>query len=187
MRLRGYSLRTEKSYLFWIRRYIYHIGKRHPAETGTAEVKDFLTELADTRRVAVNTQEVALNALVYLYHKYLGSELGELGFTLASKQRNLPTVLSPGEIGRILACLSGRNHLIVELLYGSGLRVNECLRLRVQDIDLEYQSLFVRDGKDKNMRAVQELLGHNDVSTTQIYTHVAGTHYAGTSSSLDRL
>src|SRR5690554_5163299 len=98
LRLRGYSLRTEKTYLDWIRRYIRFIGRRHPSEAGTAEIRAFLTYLAVDRHVAVNTQKVALNALVFLYEKFLGLEVGELGFTLASKQRHLPTVLAPLEV-----------------------------------------------------------------------------------------
>lgn len=130
MRLRGYSIRTERTYLEWIRRYIYFIGKRHPEEAGPAEVKTFLTFLAMEKNVSVNTQKIALNALVFMYHKVLNRELGDLGFKLASKQRHIPTVLTVNEVSRIIAQLTGRNKLIVELLYGSGLRVTECLRWR---------------------------------------------------------
>lgn len=98
IRLRGYSIRTEKSYLFWIRKFILFHQKQHPAEMGKLEVKTFLTWLAVTRNVAVNTQKVALNALVFLYSKVLQQELGDLGFTLAVKQRHLPVVLTPDEL-----------------------------------------------------------------------------------------
>ncbi len=248
---------------------------------------------------------MALNALVYLYHKHLKQELGDLGFRYASKQRQLPTVLSTVEVSMLLSEMKGRDRLIIEMLYGSGLRISECLALRIQDIDIEHQSVTVRNGKGKkdrqsilsqkcisklsafidcaieiqrkdnligvgpslpnalerkypsafkqvgwmfifpsttvvnhpytgtlcrhhlhhsvirkslakavrkttitkrvtchtfrhsfathllqagrDIRTVQELLGHNDVNTTQVYTHVLGQHYSGTSSPLDML
>jgi site-specific recombinase XerD len=163
MRLRGYSLRTEKTYLLWIKKYIYFINKQHPKDTGKAEVVAFLSMLANERHVAVNTQKVALNALVFMYHKVFNQQLGDLGFTLASKQRSLPTVLSPKEVAGILEQLNGRNRLIIELLYGSGLRVSECLRLRVKDIDLDRKSLTIYDGKGRKDR--QTLLGRSVVKS----------------------
>ncbi|WP_111642989.1 integron integrase [Marinimicrobium alkaliphilum] len=306
MRLRGYSIRTEKTYLFWIKRYILFHGKRHPEEMGANEVKAYLTWLAATENVAINTQKVALNAVVFMYHKVLNIDLGEMDFKLATKQRHLPSVLSKAEVGAILAHLGDRDRLVISLLYGSGLRVSECLRLRIQDIHFDRMAITVRDGKankdrqtllsralveplreavslalelqrkdnERNIgpsmpgvlgkkypnaykspawmflfpssgvcqhpltdepcrhhlhhsvirkalqracaqagvthkrvschtfrhsfathllqsgydiRSVQELLGHNDVKTTQIYTHVLGQQYAGTHSPLDDL
>ena len=152
MRLRGYSIRTEKTYLHWIRRYIFFCKKRYPNEYGSREVKAFLTYLANERNVAVNTQKIALNALAYLYQKFLNVELGDLGFTLATKQKVVPVVLSQSEIGEIISNLNGKNKLIIQLLYGSGLRVSEALRLRVQDIDFERNCLTIRDGKGNKDR-----------------------------------
>lgn len=111
MRRRGYSLRTEKTYLTWIRRYIRFTNLQHPATTGRTEVSAFLTYLAVQQNMSVNTQKLALNALVYLYDKVLNVPLGELGFALAKKVRHLPTVLSPCEVQKVLSHLSGRNHV----------------------------------------------------------------------------
>ena len=161
-RLRGYSFSTEKNYLLWIKRFILYINKEHPQNVGPEEVKSFLSYLANERGVAVNTQKVALNALVFLYQKVLRQELGDLGFTLASKQRSLPAVLAPVEIRRILACLPEPFLTITQLMYGSGLRVSEVLRLRVHDIDTSRLSINVRDGKGRKDR--QTLLAANLVT-----------------------
>ncbi len=152
MRLRGYSIRTEKSYVSWVRRYIHFIGNRHPENAAAPQVKAFLTWLAVDRHVAINTQQVALNALVYLYEKFLKIELGDLGFTLARRPRSLPVVLSPGEVRLVLDNIQREYRLPVALMYGSGLRCSEALRLRVQDVDPKCAALTVRDGKGRKDR-----------------------------------
>jgi len=120
MRLRGYSLATEKTYVLWIKRFIYFTGKQHPAEVEVTWITRYLTYLAVECHVAVNTQKVVLNALVFLFEKFLKREVGDLGFRLASKQRTVPSVLSPAEVSSILAQQYGRNKVIIQLLYGSG-------------------------------------------------------------------
>lgn len=145
-RLRNYSLRTEDTYVYWARQYIYFVDKRHPKDCGPDEVSAFLSHLVDTRHVSVNTQKVALNALVFLYRHVLKAELGNLGFTLARKQRQLPIVLSKQEIVQLISSMTGRDKLIFQLLYGSGLRISECLRLRVKDVDTQRYSVTVHDG-----------------------------------------
>lgn len=125
IRLRGYSLRTEKTYLHWIKRYIYFHRLAHPEQLGAQEVRAFLTWLSNEKHVSINTQKTALNALAFLYHKVLNIDLGDLDFQRAKKHRRLPVVLTPSEVGLILAQLDGRNRLVFSLLYGSGLRITD--------------------------------------------------------------
>jgi integron integrase len=148
LRVKHYSLRTEKSYLDWIKRYILHHGKRHPLEMGAVEVEDFLTHLAVARNVSASTQNQAKSALLFLYKEVLGVDLPWLdNVTQAKTPKRLPVVLTQAEVQAILTRLDGSMWLIVSLLYGSGLRVMECLRLRVKDVDVARREILVREGK----------------------------------------
>ena len=147
MRVKHYSLRIEKSYTHWIRRYIYFHKKRHPQDMGASEVQSFLSHLAVHQQVSASTQNQALNALVFLYKHVLKQELGVVEAIRARRPKRLPVVLSREETQKILSLLSGVNQIIGSLLYGSGLRLTECLRLRIKDIDFEANHMIVRDGK----------------------------------------
>jgi len=148
IRRRYYSRRTEEAYVHWVRRFIYFSGRRHPRELGEAEVTAFLSHLAVERNVAAATQNQALSAVLFLYRRVLELELGWLkDIERASRLPRTPTVLSRAEVEHVLAQLQGTRWLIASLLYGAGLRVLECLRLRVKDVDFSYLQILVRDGK----------------------------------------
>jgi integron integrase len=148
IRARHYSRRTEKAYIHWIKRYIFFHGKRHPTEMGAAEVTSFLTALAVRGRVASSTQNQALNALLFLYREVLELELPWLdGLVRAKRPEHLPVVLTRDETQAVIQALDGVPHLMALLLYGAGLRLLECCRLRVQDLDLATNQITVRDGK----------------------------------------
>lgn len=148
MRRKHYSLRTEASYIHWIKRLIYFHGKRHPRELGEAEITAFLNHLARDRRVAASTQNQALSAILLLYKEVLGRQLAWLDALERPKRPvRLPVVLTETETKALLAQLEGTKWLMASLLYGAGLRLMECLRLRVKDIDFEYRQILVRDGK----------------------------------------
>ncbi|HEX8779100.1 MAG TPA: integron integrase [Rhodanobacter sp.] len=148
LRTRHYSLRTEHVYVGWIRRFILANGKRHPRDMGAAEVEQFLSRLAVQCQVAASTQNQALSALLFLYREVLGVELPWLdSVTRAKRPRRVPTVLSVDEVHRLLAAMEGRSWLIASLFYGTGMRLMECLRLRVKDVDFERGEITVREGK----------------------------------------
>ncbi len=144
IRTRHYSRRTEKTYVAWIRRYILFHGKRHPTEMGAAEITRFLTSLAVDGKVAAATQNQALNALVFFYKEVLGRPFGELGEVLrASKPKRLPEVLTVEQTRRLLEGMFGTPQLIARLLYGTGMRLMEGLRLLVKDVDFDRNVIFV--------------------------------------------
>jgi len=151
-----YSIRTEQSYLSWTRQYIFYHGKWHPEKMAAVEVGEFLSYLANERHVAAATQNQALNALNFLYSKVLNQPLGELhGVVRAKRPKRLPVVLSKQEVSQLLGQLSGQYLLMAKLMYGSGLRLMEVLRLRVKDVDFSMHAIIVRAGKgDKDHIAI---------------------------------
>lgn len=148
LRVKHYSIRTEEAYLGWIRRFILFHGKRHPRDMGAAEVEDFLSHLATVGNVAPSTQNQALAALLFLYREVLRTALPWLHeVTRAKKPSRLPVVMTHAEVHAVLGGMRGTWRLMAGLLYGSGLRLMECVRLRVKDIEFERNELVVRDGK----------------------------------------
>lgn len=154
IRLKHYSYSTEKTYVHWARRYILFHNKRHPAEMGTVEVEAFLIHLAKEGNVSASTQNQALNALLFLYRNVLQKDLAiPIQALRAKPSQHLPTVLSKEETGRILSGMQGLHQLMAKLLYGCGLRLMECMRLRVKDIDFEQSQIIIREGKGEKDRA----------------------------------
>lgn len=153
IRVRHYSRRTEEAYVHWIRRYIVFHGKRHPRELGVQEISAFLTWLATGQRVAASTQNQAFSALLFLYRAVLKMEVGEIErVSRAQVPVRVPVVLTRDEVRRVLDALKGTSWLVAALLYGAGLRLQECLELRVKDVDLESNQLTVRRGKGQKDR-----------------------------------
>lgn len=155
-RARHYSLRTERAYVGWVRRYVLANGKRHPRGLGQAELEAFLTALAVDARVAAGTQNQALSALLFLYRQVLGMDrLPWLeGVVRAKHPARIPVVLSRGEVQRLLAHIDGACWLMAALLYGTGMRLMECVRLRVKDVDFDRGEIVVREGKGGKDRRV---------------------------------
>ena len=148
IRVRHFSRATEKAYVGWIRRFVLFHDKRHPLDLGEPEISQFLTHLAVRERVSASTQNQALAALLFLYREVLGREIAWLDDLVRAKRpKTLPVVLTPAEVDLLLGCLQGTSKLVACLLYGSGLRLLEALRLRIKDVDLSRREIRVRDGK----------------------------------------
>ena len=147
LRVRHYARRTEDAYCHWVKRYIFFHEVRHPREMAEPEINAFLTHLAVKGKVSASTQNQALNALIYLYRHVLGAEIGELDVIRAKRPKRLPVVMTKSEVKSVLDNMDDERWLVASLLYGSGLRLMECLRLRVQEVDFQGSEIIVRNGK----------------------------------------
>lgn len=152
IRSRNMAYKTEQTYCHWIKRFIRFHGMQHPSALSAKEVEQFLSHLAVQRNTSVSTQRTALNAIVFLFREFLEQPLDELSFELARKPRRLPTVFTHDEARAVIGHLQGESHLVARLMYGSGLRINEALRLRVKDVDFGMQQIIVRSGKGNKDR-----------------------------------
>ncbi len=153
LRLKHRSIRTEEAYIYWIKQFILFHKKRHPAELKAAEIRQYLSHLAVEKNVSASTQNLALNSILFLYNQVLKIEIGVIGeLERAQRPKRLPTVFSQKEVLLVLSALKDTPQLVAGLLYGSGMRLLECLRLRVQDIDFDRNQIFVRSGKGEKDR-----------------------------------
>jgi integron integrase len=152
IRQKGLSYSTEKTYLHWIIFYIRFHKMKHPKDLNSSDIDDFLTFMAVERKVSPSTQRTALNALVFLYKKFLNVELEELLFSYAKSSKRIPVVLSHEEAFSIINNISGSCNLMVKIMYGCGLRLMECCRLRIQDIDFSMNQIIVRESKGNKQR-----------------------------------
>ncbi|MEZ0150507.1 MAG: integron integrase [Candidatus Reddybacter sp.] len=148
----GLAYRTEQTYIHWIKRFIHFHDKRHPKDMGVAEIEAFLSNIGIQRHCSISTQRIALNALVYLYKRYMGCDIGNLDYSLATAPKRLPVVYSRDEVAAIMGLLHGAYRLQVGLMYGTGLRSAELLSLRVKDVDFGSNNIFVRGGKGNKDR-----------------------------------
>lgn len=151
IRLKGYSYKTEQTYVKWAERYIRFHGLRHPKDMGAEQVESYLTYLAK-RGISSSTQNQALAALLFMYREVLGVEIGDVSPMRAKKNHNIPTVLTVDEVRAVMCRLRGVYHMIGQLLYGGGLRLMECLRLRVKDVDFVNKTITLRDTKSNRDR-----------------------------------
>ena len=184
LRYHHYALSTEQSYCGWIVRFLeFYEMKRHPKEMGTAEIERFLSHLATHDNVASSTQRQALNAIMFLYREVLHIELGDIGYMRSKRTRRPPTVLTQKEIQQLLLNVEGTHRLMTQLLYGCGLRLRK--RVGCHTMRHSYATHLLENGI--NIRMVQELMGHKDVKTTEIYTHVMDKDIDAVQSPLDAL
>lgn len=168
LRLRHYSLRTQESYSQWIKRFILFHKKRHPNEMGKVEVEAYLTHLAVKRNVSASTQNQALSAILYLYKHVLEQDIEWIENVVRAKRpKFLPTVLSKSEVKCLLDEMNGTYQLIAQLLYGAGLRLMEVMRLRIQDINFEYNQIIIRSGKGNKDRV--SILPNNVVDKLKLH------------------
>ena len=193
IRCKHYSIRTEQAYIDWIKRYIYFHNKQHPRDLDERHISEFLTYLAVKRKVAGSTQNQALCALVFLYREVIKKDLAQFeDLVHAKRPSRLPVVFTRDEIRAILLQLDGVTWIMGQLLYGAGLRVMECVRLRVKDIDLGYKQIMVRNGKGQKDRVtmlpeivVEPLARH--LEKVKGYTHVLNKGGKGVQSPSDML
>lgn len=171
IRMKHYSIRTEQSYVGWIRRFILFHKKRHPKDMGVREIEEFLSHLALKEEVAASTQNVAFNALIFLYREVLRKDLPvPINAKRAKRREIVPTVLTKEEVKSVLGAMSGRPRLMATLLYGSGMRLMECIRLRVKDIHFNSDSIMIRDGKGGKDRVTVL----PETTKDQLRTHLKG-------------
>ena len=176
IRTRHYSHMTEKAYVGWIKRFIFFHNKRHPAEMGEAEIGRFLSSLATESHVSASTQNQALNALLFLYQEILHLKIGYIdGVIRAQRPKRLPVVLTKDEVRKILGGLNGTSWIMTMLLYGAGLRLMECCRLRVKDIDFSQNQIVVRAGKGNKDRHTMLPTAVKDVLYKHLW-HVKRLH-----------
>ncbi len=146
---------TEKTYLYWVRQYIYFHQKQHPKELNSSHIEQFLNYLAVDRKASGTTQSQALNAIVYLYREVLKLDVGGLDYLRNVRTfKNIPTVMSKAEVIQLFSNIRGRAKLMAALLYGAGLRINECITLRVQDIDLNLKTITIKNGTGQKARVI---------------------------------
>ena len=167
------ALTTERTYCFWIKRFIRFHNHTHPEKMGAVEIESFLSYLAVQKHASPSTQKTALNAIIYVYRVFLKIDLPRLSFHYATVKQRIPTVFSHDEACKVITCLAPEFRLMTKLMYGSGLRISECCRLRIKDIDFEMHLLIVRDGKGHKDRA--SILPESLTSTLQSQVKIVET------------